>query len=91
MKIYAINLVISLRNAIEDKIAINKYPIIVKCKTESKLKEILSQESIKDFLKRTIKSQRLMDTAQWYIRCIYETDVREIIWDAMELLNTKKT
>ena len=45
MKTYAVNLVVDTKNTdIYDKVALNKFPIIIKCKTESELKDILSQE-----------------------------------------------
>jgi hypothetical protein len=81
MKTYAVNLVVDTKNTdIYDKVALNKFPIIIKCKTEAELKEILSQELAQKFIQDHIKSQRVFDTAEWFIRCIYEENVREIIW-----------
>jgi hypothetical protein len=81
MKTYAVNLVVDTKiTDIYDKVALNKFPIIIKCKTEAELKEILSQELAQKFIQDHIKSQRVFDTAEWFIRCIYEENVREIIW-----------
>ena len=81
MKTYAVNLVVDTKNTdIYDKVALNKFPIIIKCKTEAELKEILSQELAQKFIQDHIKSQRVFDTAEWFIRCIYDENVREIIW-----------
>lgn len=81
MKTYAVNLVVDTKNTdIYDKVALNKFPIIIKCKTEAELKEILSQELAQKFIQDHIKSQRVFDTAEWFIRCIYEENVREIVW-----------
>ena len=81
MKTYAVNLVVDTKNTdIYDKVALNKFPIIVKCKTEAELKEILSQELAQKFIQDHIKSQRVFDTAEWFIRCIYDENVREIVW-----------
>lgn len=81
MKTYAVNLVVDTKNTdIYDKVALNKFPIIIKCKTEAELKEILSQELAQKFIQDHIKSQRVFDTAEWFIRCIYDENVREIVW-----------
>jgi hypothetical protein len=88
MKTYVVNLVVDTKNTdIYDKVALNKYPIIIKCKTESELKEILTQDIAQQFLQNNIKSQRVFDTAEWFVRCIYENDVREIVWKVSELNN----
>jgi hypothetical protein len=81
MKTYAVNLVVDTKNTdIYDKVALNKFPIIIKCKTEAELKDILSQELAQKFIQDHIKSQRVFDSAEWFIRCIYEENVREIVW-----------
>lgn len=86
MKTYIINLVVDTKNTdIYDKVALNKFPIIVKCKTESELKEMLSQELAQKFIQEHIKSQRVFDSAEWFIRCIYDNDVREIVWKISEI------
>lgn len=88
MKTYAVNLVVDTKNTdIYDKVALNKFPIIIKCKTESELKDILSQELAQKFIQDHIKSQRVFDSAEWFVRCIYEDDVREIVWKVSELNN----
>ena len=81
MKTYVANLVVDTKNTdIYDKVALNKFPIIIKCKTEAELKEILSQELAQKFIQEHIKSKRVLDSAEWFIRCIYEEEVREIVW-----------
>ena len=81
MKTYAVNLVVDTKNTdIYDKVALNKFPIIIKYKTEAELKEILSQELAQKFIQDHIKSQRVFDSAEWFVRCIYEENVREIVW-----------
>lgn len=88
MKTYAVNLVVDTKNTdIYDKVALSKFPIIIKCKTESELKDILSQELAQKFIQDHIKSQRVFDSAEWFVRCIYENDVREIVWKVSELNN----
>ena len=91
MKLYAINLVVNTKNTdIYDKVALNKYPVIVRCKTESDLKDILSNDESITFIKHHIKSKRVYDSAEWTIRSIYDNgDVREIVWSVNELLKDK--
>lgn len=86
MKIYVINLVVNTKNTdIYDKVALNKFPIIIKCKTESELKDILTQEQTNKFVRNNIKSLKIFNNAEWYIRHICENDVKEIVWKVSEL------
>lgn len=80
MNIYVINLVVNAKNTdVYDKVALNKYPIIIKCKSEDELKEILVQEQANTFIQQNIKSQKIFDNAQWFIRKIYNDQVEEFI------------
>ena len=87
MKTYAINLVVDTKATdIYDKVALNKFPIIVQCPNEAALKDILSNEETLKFVKTLIKSKRVYDSAEWRIRSIYDSgDVRELVWDVSEL------
>lgn len=89
MKTYAINLVTDTKHTdIYDKVALNKYPIVVICKTESELKGILTSQDTINFVKSLIKSQRLFNTAFWMIRTIYNNgDVREIVWRVSDMIS----
>lgn len=98
MKTYAVNLVVDTKNTdIYDKVALNKFPIIIYCKNEAELREILStDEKILDYIKTVIKSQRVFDSAEWDIRSLYYDDytesgitVREIVWKLSELITLK--
>lgn len=99
MKTYAINLIVDTKNTdIYDKVALNKFPIVVYCKNESELKQNLSEKpEIIDYVKQVIKSQRVFDTAEWNVRSIYYTEndmyVRELVWKVSEMiqLNFDKT
>ena len=69
MNNYIINLVVDTKNTdIYDKVALNKYPIIVSCKDEDELRKILSSDNSKNYIKKHIKSQKVYDTAEWFIR-----------------------
>jgi hypothetical protein len=87
MKTYAINLVVDTKATdIYDKVALNKFPIIVRCHNESALKDILSNEETLKFVETLIKSKRVYDSAEWKIRSIYDSgEVRELVWDVSEL------
>jgi hypothetical protein len=89
MKTYAINLVTSTKSTdIYDKVAVNKFPIIVRCKTESELKDILNTEQSNEFVKNMIRTQKLFDESQWRIRSIYpDGKVHELIWEVKDINN----
>lgn len=89
MKIYVINLVVDAKNNdIYDKVSLNKYPIVAFCRSEAELKERLSNDDTKEFIKSLIKSKRVYDTAIWMIRDIYPNNTtRELIWDVSELIH----
>lgn len=87
MKTYAINLVTDTKNTdIYDKVALNKFPIIVTCKTESELKGILSSTESTNFVKKLVKNKRVYNASVWMIRSIYENGtVRELSWKVPDL------
>lgn len=89
MKTYAINLVVDTKHTdIYDKVALNKFPIIIQCKTESELKDILMNEETQYFIKTHIKTKRVFDSSQWQIRSIYPNgEVREIIWRIGDMIS----
>ena len=89
MKTYAINLVTSTKTTdIYDKVAVNKFPIIVRCKTESELKDMLNSEQSNNFVKNMLRTQNLFNEAQWCIRSIYPNgSVQELNWNVSEINN----
>lgn len=89
MKTYAINLVTSTKSTdIYDKVAVNKFPIIVRCKTESELKDILNTEQSNEFVRSMLRTQKLFDEALWCIRSIYsDGSVQELNWKVGEINN----
>lgn len=69
MKTYAINLTTRTKvNNVFDKVAINKYPIIVVCKDIEELKQILSTDDTKKFIKDTLKFKDLYESSTFFIR-----------------------
>lgn len=81
MNIYSLNIVVPTKTTdIYDKVAINKYPLIITCK-DSELNNMLQSNEIKNFLKDNIKSSRLLNLAEWYIRRfdVFSKDTEDMI------------
>lgn len=87
MKTYAINLTTCTKTTdIYDKVAVNKFPIIVRCKTESELKDILSSEDTNGFVKHMLRTQKLYNDAEWCIRSVYsDGSVYELNWKVSDI------
>lgn len=87
MKTYAINLTtITKSTDIYERVSVNKFPIIVRCKTENELKEYLSSEQTNNYIKENIRTQKLFNEASWYIRSVYQDgSVYELVWDVKDL------
>lgn len=86
MNTYAINLVVdNINRDMYDKVALNDLPIIIKCKSDEELKKILSKDISNKYLQKYIKTHKSFDTAEWHIRCIYDNDVKDIIWKVSDL------
>jgi hypothetical protein len=63
-------------------VALNKYPIIIRCKTEAELRVLLSSEDTTNYVKNLIKNKRAYDSAVWMIRSIYKDgNVYELFWE----------
>lgn len=89
MKTYAINLTTSTKTTdLYDKVAVNKFPIIVRCKTEDELKQFLSNEETNQYVKHMLRTKKLFDESQWCIRSVYsDGSVRELCWNVSEINN----
>lgn len=91
LKIYAINLTVDTKTTdLYDQVAINKFPIIVICKDEQELWDKLSTEETALWIKQNVRTQRLFDSAYFYIRELAkghgETLHRELCWKADSLV-----
>lgn len=91
LKIYAINLTVDTKTTdIYDQVAINKFPLIVICKDEQELWDKLSSEETALWIKQNVRTQRLFDSAYFYIRELEkgygETLHRELCWKADSLV-----
>ena len=88
MKTYAINLCTDTKNTDRyDKVAVNKFPMIVRCEDMDKLKEILSSENTSNFIKENLKQKHLYESAVFYIRSIDQNSIEEFCLDVVELNN----
>ena len=81
MNTYAINLTVDTKTTdIYDKVAVNKYPVIVICKDEKELWEKLSTQDTKDWVRSNIRLQHLYESAYLHIREISCGNVRDLCW-----------
>lgn len=88
MKIYVINLCVDTKNTDRyDKVAVNKYPMIIKCNDINELKEILSNKETSDFIKDNLKQKHLYETAVFYIREINGNNIEEFCLNVVSLNN----
>lgn len=86
--IYAVNLTVDTKTTdLYDKVAVNKYPVIVICDNEQELWEKLSNETTCKWIKENIRTKRLFETAYFHIRCINNDKIEELCWKADSLIN----
>lgn len=86
--IYTINLVVDTKvTDIYDKVALNKYPMVIFCNDINELKDILSNTDTINYVKNYIKSKKIFDNAQWYIRSIDYDNIIEEVWNVSDLIN----
>ena len=79
--IYAVNLTVDTKTTdLYDKVAVNKFPVIVICNNEDELWEKLSAETTEKWIKSNIRTKHLFDTAYFHIRSINGSETSEIIW-----------
>lgn len=86
MKTYVINLCTDTKNTDRyDKVAVNKFPMIVRCDDINELKNILSNKNTSEFIKENLKQKHLYETAVFYIREIDNNKINEICLDVVKL------
>lgn len=69
MKIYIINIVTTTKNKdLYDLVAVNEYPIVIRCVDEDRLKDILRGEEFTSRIKDELKTKNLYDQGIYYIR-----------------------
>lgn len=85
-----INLTVDTKTTdLYDKVAINKYPLLVICNDEKELWEKLSCQNTINWVKQNIRTKHLFDTAYFYIRGIKgikDTNIVEFTWKADSLI-----
>lgn len=88
MKIYCINLCTDTKNTDRyDKVAVNKYPIIIRCDSLDDLKKHLSSNETSDFIKKLLKQKHLYENSVFYIREIDKNMINEFCLDVVSLNN----
>lgn len=86
MKTYVINVVVNTKTTdLYDRVAINKYPLIVKCKDENELLELLSSKDTQKWIKENVKTKRLFYSAYYFIREI--TNECEFMYKISDIVN----
>ena len=74
MNIYAINICTDTKNTDRyDKVAVNKYPVIV-LGTNTELEKYLRSNEMKVFVKDLFRTKQLYDAGVFKIRCVNSLD-----------------
>ena len=87
--IFAINLTVDTKTTdIYDKVAVNKFPVIVTCNDINDLRNKLSSTTTNEWIRSLIKTERLYNTAYFHIRGFGKnglSDIVEIIWKVSDI------
>lgn len=87
MKIYTINLCTDTKNTDRyDKVAVNKFPIIMKCSDVDELKKYLGNEETANYVKSMLKQKHLYESAVFYVREIDGNSINELTLSVVELM-----
>lgn len=87
MKTYTINLCTDTKNTDRyDKVAVNKFPIIMKCSDVDELKKYLGNEETANYVKSMLKQKHLYESAVFYIREIDGNSINELTLSVVELM-----
>lgn len=87
MKIYTINLCTDTKNTDRyDKVAVNKFPIIMKCCDVDELKKYLGNEETANYVKSMLKQKHLYETAVFYIREVDGNSINELTLSVVDLM-----
>ena len=98
MNIYTLNLVVNTKNTdIYDKVALNKFPMIIKCKSEEELKESEEEKIEEDEEKETLEESvnrifgklELNENTKFAIRTLIEAKIKEEEEKVIEELEAK--
>lgn len=86
MKTYVINLCTDTKNTDRyDKVAVNKYPILIRCQNINELKTILSNKETSDFIKQNLKQKHLYESAIFFIREIDKNNINDFCLNVIDL------
>ncbi|MBR5297606.1 MAG: hypothetical protein IKU29_07045 [Parabacteroides sp.] len=99
--IFAINVVVNTKTGdVYDQVAINKFPVLIRCENKEKLWELLDEDGVRRFIKNHM-SRYLYNSAMYMIRYITDSgkftesfkfermvkDVTKVIYDDVESKN----
>lgn len=88
MIIYVINLCTDTKNTDRyDKVAVNKFPMIVRCENIDELKKYLINEEMSHFIKNHLKLKHLYDSSVFYIRSIDKNVIEEFCWNVPDIIS----
>lgn len=86
MNMYVINIITATKNKeLYEQVGVNEYPLIIRCNSEERLKEILSSK--KDYIKSKLKTETLYNHGKFYIREIYGDSIRDLVWNVKDITN----
>lgn len=89
--IFAVNLTVDTKTTdIYDKVAVNKYPVIVMCNDVDELRNKLTSDSTEKWIRSNIKTGRLYNTAFFHIRGVGRKGLSEIIeftWKVSDIIS----
>ena len=86
MNTYVINIITATKNKeLYEQVGVNEYPLIIRCNSEERLKEILSSK--KDYIKSKLKTETLYNHGKFYIREIYRDSIRDLVWNVKDITN----
>ena len=87
MNTYAVNLTVDTKTTdLYDKVAVNKFPVIVICKNKEELWEKLSSQDTSNWIRENIRNQKLFNSAFFHIREINGENINEICWKVDSLI-----
>lgn len=89
--IFAVNLTVDTKTTdLYDKVAVNKYPVIVICNDDKELWNKLSDNTSILWVKENIRNSKLFESAYFHIRAIKDENINEFTWKVSSLFNYDK-
>ena len=81
MNTFIINIVTTTKTKeLYELVAVNEYPIVVRCENEERLQEILKGEAFTSRIKDELKTKTLYDQGLYYIREILKDSTKDFTY-----------